>query len=122
MSKTARSVFTFGIYLLLTGATLVLVPNLLLRTFMLAETHEVWVRVVGTLALLLGFYYVQMSRMESAEFFRLSVYTRASVVVFFTAFVLLGLVGAPLIAFGVVDLAGALWTWSSLRQEGKWSL
>lgn len=119
MSKTARSVFTFGVYLLLTGATLVLVPNLLLRTFTLAETHEVWIRVVGMLVMLIGFYYVQMSRTESTEFFRLSVYTRTAVIVFFTVFVLLGLVGAPLIAFGLVDLAGALWTWSSLRQEGK---
>ena len=67
--------------------------------------------------LLLGVYYVVLARGESAVFFRLTVYLRGSVIVFFTAFVLLGIASPPLILFGAVDLLGAVWTGLALRQS-----
>jgi len=116
MGPAAKSVFVFGIYLSVLGIILVAVPNLLLNSFGLQETNEVWIRVVGMLVLLLSVYYVQLARKELADFFWISVYVRSSVIVFFTAFVLAGYVQPVLILFAVVDLLGALWTWWALKK------
>jgi len=115
MTKSARSVFVFGLYLLLLGIILVVVPNFLVGMFSLPRTSEVWIRVVGMLLLFLGFYYTQAARKEMADFFRWTVYVRSTVILFFAAFVLLGFAGPPLILFGVVDLLGAIWTGLALR-------
>jgi hypothetical protein len=115
MSHSARSVFVFGLYLLGLGLVLLIAPNFLLGMFFLPATAEVWIRTVGVLALFLGFYYVQAARKELTDFFQWTVYTRASLIVFFTAFVVLGFADPPLILFGVVDLLGALWTGWALR-------
>jgi len=41
MTSSARSVFVFSVYLILLGATIVVVPNLLLSVFGIAPTTEV---------------------------------------------------------------------------------
>ena len=73
MSKSAISVFVFGLYLLVVGSVLILVPNLLLSLFAIPETSEVWIRVVGVVAAVLGYYYVQAARNELTAFFRATV-------------------------------------------------
>jgi hypothetical protein len=117
MSKSALSVFVFGLYLLVLGLVLVLVPNFLLGLFSLPSTTEVWIRVVGMLILFLCFYYIQAARKEMTDFFKWTVYVRSSVILFFVAFVLLGFAKPPLILFGVVDLLGAIWTGYALRSQ-----
>jgi hypothetical protein len=117
MSNSARSIFIFGLYLLLLGITLLLAPNILLRMFSFSPTNEIWIRIVGMLVLFLSFYYTQAARRELNEFFRWTLYVRFSVIVFFIAFVLLGLAEPTLILFGVVDVIGAFWTFLALRSE-----
>ena len=117
MSKSAKSLFAFACYLFGVGTALVLVPNLLLELFGLAETAEVWVRVVGMLALILGYYYSVAAKNELVPIIRASVVGRASVIVFFATFVVLDLAPAPLIIFGAVDLAAAIWTALCLKAE-----
>ncbi|MCW1967580.1 MAG: hypothetical protein KIH69_005605 [Anaerolineae bacterium] len=117
MSKSARSIWFFGLYLLGLGSILLITPNTLLGMFSLPPTPEVWIRVVGMLVLFLGVYYVQAARQEMKAFFGSTVYVRASVIVFFTAFVLLGFASPALILFGVVDFVGAAWTGWALRSE-----
>jgi len=119
MSYGAKTVFVFGIYLVVLGITLIALPNLLLNAFGFPATSEVWIRVVGMLVLILAFYYTQAARKELTVFFQWTVYARASVIVFFLAFVVLGLAKAALILFGVVDLAGAIWTGLALRSSSK---
>jgi hypothetical protein len=94
---------------------LLVAPNFLLGLFFLPHTAEVWIRVVGVLVLILSFYYTQAARKEMTDFLRWTVYARSAVIVFFAAFVLLGLAGLPLILFGAVDLLGAIWTGLALR-------
>ena len=117
MSKSARSVFVFSIYLFVLGTILLVIPNVLLNLFSIPETREVWIRVVGMLVFLLGYYYFQVSRNEIKQVFQWTVYARSSVLVFFVVFVLLDLAPAVLILFGIVDAAAALWTHLSLRSE-----
>ncbi len=117
MSKSARSVFVFGLYLAVLGIVLLVVPNFLLGMFFLLNTSEVWIRVIGMLALLLAFYYIQAARKGITDFFQWTVYARSTVIVFFTAFVLLGFAGPTLILFGLADLLGAVWTGLTLRRS-----
>ena len=118
MSKSATSVFVFSIYLFVLGALLVVIPNQLLTPFGFSETSEVWVRVVGMLVLILGYYYNHAARQGYTSFFRCTVHARIGVLVFFIGFVALGLAPASLILFGVVDAAAALWTALALRADG----
>jgi hypothetical protein len=115
MSKAAKSLFVFGIYLIVIGLAFLLVPNMQLRLFGFPETSEPWIRVMAVLLLLLAFYYIQAARSEMTKFIRLTVPARASVIVFFIAFIAFGLAQPMLIMFGVVDLLAAIWTSSALR-------
>jgi hypothetical protein len=117
MSKSATSVFVFGVYLVLLGLLLVIVPNVLLRIFGFAMTTEVWVRVVGVLVLCLAFYYVQAARRELVEFFQWTVFVRAFVFVCLALFAALKLAAPPLALFGCLDLLGSVWTALCLRRS-----
>ncbi len=115
MSRPAPSIIVFGIYLAASGLSFVFIPNAILPLFGFPATTEVWVRVVGLLASILGFYFLDSARHDDRHFFRATVFAR---VVFFTgvtAFALLGWGSPVLIAFGLIDLAGAAWTWLTLR-------
>ena len=115
MSKSAKTIFAFGIYFAVLGTILIVAPNILLTLFGVPTTNEVWIRVVGVVVIVLAFYYTQAARKELVEFFHWTLYTRSSAIVFFTAFVLLGFVKPILILFGAIDLAGAIWTALALR-------
>ena len=117
MSRSARSVLAFAVYLFGLGLVLLVAPNVLLQLFGVPVTGEVWIRVVGMLVLFLGFYYSRAASREMTEFFRWTVFVRSTVIVFFTAFVLLGFVSPVLILFGAVDLLGAVWTGLALRSQ-----
>ena len=115
MSASARSIFVFGIYLVVIGIALLVVPNLMLKLFLLPPTEEVWVRVVGMLTLFLSFYFIQAARSEMTEFFRWTVYTRCTTIVFLVGLVFFAYASPFLIPFGLVDLLGAIWTGMALR-------
>lgn len=117
MSSAARSLLIFSIYMFALGATLVVVPNVFLSIFGIPETHEVWLRIVGMLVLILGFYDFLAARHEMKIFFKWSVWARLPVVVFFAAFVALGLAPPILILFGAIDAAAAVWTFAALRKD-----
>jgi hypothetical protein len=117
MSSSAKSIFVFGIYVAVLGVTLLVAANVLLSLFGIPATNEVWIRVVGMLLVLLAFYYVQAAREELTDFFQWTVYTRASVIVFFIVFVVLGLAQPILILCGAIDLLGAIWTGLALRSS-----
>ncbi|MGZ5194035.1 MAG: hypothetical protein ACXWJM_01255 [Ramlibacter sp.] len=116
MTYAAKTVLAFGCYLLVLGASLLLFPNALLGVFGIAPTTEVWIRVIGMLVLFLGSYYGLAAAANLHRFFRWTVPLRASVVVFFAVFVLLGYAPRVLMLLALVDLAGAAWTWFALRR------
>jgi hypothetical protein len=68
LSGPARTVFVFGVYLLLLGALLIVAPNSLLGLLRVAPTAEVWIRVLGMVVLLLGAYYVLAALAELRAF------------------------------------------------------
>jgi hypothetical protein len=117
MNSAAKSVYYFGFYLLILSAALTVFPNLLLSTFMLPETNEVWIRVVGVLVFNIGILYVVMAPTNHNLFLTVTVYLRASILVWFIAFVVIGWAPTMLIMFGVVDFAAAIWTYLELKKK-----
>lgn len=118
MKKTSTTLLVFGMYLVGMGLGLVLMPDFVLSTLGFPRTEEVWPHVVGALALVLAFYYISASRAGLDAFARMTVPARIGVFVLFTAFTLVGWAGPIMVALGLVDLLGALWTGSALRTEG----
>ena len=116
MTNVAKSVYYFGFYLLALGITLVFAPNMLLSMFGFEPTTEVWIRVLGTVVFNLGLYYVFTAPTNNETFFKVTVYTRLLILVWFTLFVVLGWAKPILLMFGGADFLGAAWTWSALRK------
>ncbi len=110
MGKAARSVYIFSIYLMGMGALLTLIPNILLGIFSLPPTDEVWIRVVGMLAFILGFYYFKAAQADIKAFFQWTVYGRLAGLLMFCLLGFGGFGPPVLILFGVVDGLAALWT------------
>jgi hypothetical protein len=110
--------YVFAFYLALLGATILLVPNVLLGLVGLPATTEVWVRVVGMLVGILALYYWVAARTEARGIMWASVLARFAVPACLTVFVVAGWVAWPIVCFGIVDGLAALWTWSALRSAG----
>ncbi len=124
MLSAALTIRVFGIYLVLLGASLMIVPEWVLSTFGLPIPNEVWIRVVGMLAGMLGYYYLRAASAGLTPFFYWTVPARFAVLGFFGIFVSLGLAPTALLALGLVDAAGATRTWGqrfrqNLAQAGK---
>jgi hypothetical protein len=108
--RASLSVLVFGTYLVVLGLTLLLAPNLLLGLFGIPRTDEVWVRILGVVLVVIGYYQIQAGRNRSDWFMRASVLGRTGIAL--TLFGLVATGAAPLVIalFGAVDLAGAMWT------------
>lgn len=117
MTNPDKSFVGFGVYLSILGSLLVVAPNAPLRLLGFEPTEEHWVRVVGMLVLFLAYYYIQVARGKVTDPYLWTVYARATVIVFFTAFVLADLAPPVLVLFGVFDLSFAAWTWFALRSS-----
>ena len=119
MSRAALSAQVFAVYVMGTGAAFVVAPNALLSLFGVPPTTEPWVHVVGVLAFMIGIYAWVGGRHDHRPFLVASVATRALVFTAFTSLVLLGIAPPVLALFGLVDLAGALWTGLALRADAR---
>ena len=115
MSNPARSITVFGVYLILSGLSFMTLPNIVLPLLGFQATTEVWIRVVGLLAAILGGYFLYSVRCDDRHFYRATVFARLAFFSGVTLFALLGLGSPLLVLFGLVDLAGASWTWLALR-------
>jgi hypothetical protein len=98
---------------------LIVAPNLLLAIFRVPPSSEVWVRVVGVLAFMIGVYAWVAAKHENKSFLEASVVTRFLVFVPFTAFAALGLASPMLVLFGVADLVGGVWTCFALKADAQ---
>lgn len=116
MTSASKSLYFFGFYLLIMGIATTVFPNMLLTLVQIAETSEVWIRALGIVVFNIGLYYVFMAPSNNTLFLTLSIYTRLAILVWFTTFVLVGWAPPQLILFGLVDGAGALWTYMALKK------
>jgi hypothetical protein len=117
MSKATFSARVFAVYVFVVSTVLVVAPNVLLAIFGIASTSEVWIRVAGVLAFNIGIY--AWVGAGHRPFLEASVYTRALVCAAFVAFALLGLASPMIVLFGLIDLAGGVWTWLALKADAR---
>lgn len=116
MSQATRSMQVWTVYVFVLGVGLLLVPNLVIGLFGIAETTEVWIRVVGLVVLALGVLYWSMLQRGDREGFLATAYERWFVA---AVLIVLAFTTGPwqLALFGLVDFIGATWTFLSLRES-----
>ena len=118
MSGPAKSIYYFGMYLVVIGLVILLFPKLPLTILKLdtgSEQSLAWIRILGMLVLIYAYYYIRLSRAEVTLFFRLTVHTRALVPVVFAILILMGVLKPILILFALGDFLCALWTFLRLQ-------
>ena len=116
MTKAAKSVYYFGFYLFVLGLTLIVAPNMLLSMFGFEATEEVWIRVLGSVVFTIGIYYTFTAPSNNETFFKATIYSRSSILLWFALFVLMGWTKPNLLLFAGIDVLGAFWTWSAMRK------
>jgi hypothetical protein len=120
MPTSTKTVLYFGIYLTIVGATLLLIPNIFLSTIGVATTEEVWIRLAGILIMALSVYYIVAAQHAITIILKTTVYIRCTIILFFSAFVYVELMEPIMLLFAGIDLVGGVWTYLTLKKEGKW--
>ena len=121
MSKSAKSVFIYGIYLATNGLMLLIVPDVLLNSLGIETTTEVWIRLAGILLMAIAVYYFLAARYELIVIMKATAFIRFSIIFFFTAFVLMKMVSSSILIISIIDFLGGAWTFFMLRKEGHFA-
>ncbi len=116
MSKAAKTIIGFAIYMTLTGIPLVLAPNLLLGILRLPLTDEPWIRLLGMFMIIVSYYYYRAAKSEAVEFFHATVHGRTTIG-FFMIWLGLTQAGWVLALFALGEWLGAAITWFALRSS-----
>jgi len=114
----ARSVFVFGIYMVMNGLTFMTIPNLFLPMIGLPTEEHAWIRVGSSLVMLLGWYYIMAANHDIRLFFRATVYGRIAIGVIFVIYYAVGIMPWQMVMFAFPDACGAVWTHLSLGRNG----
>ncbi len=116
MKNWQNSLYGQIAYMALTGTGFLLMPKLVTSLLQLGPAEEIWIRVVGLLALLLCTYYYAAVKNEALWFARASVWGRYGFCIALSA---LGLMfGLPmLLAVAALDAGLAIWTHWTLNKE-----
>lgn len=116
MQKTYNSLYGQIAYMLLSGLSLLLIPNTLLPLVGFEPTQEIWIRVLGWLVLILTIYYYAITQHGNDHLARATVQGRLVFCAGLVVFVLVGWAKPTLIGFALAETGLALWTWWELRK------
>lgn len=75
-----------------------------------------WIRMLGVVTFLVGYYYIHNGRTGQIQFARFTVHGRVSMPFVFTFMVLVFDMNPLYVAFTTVDVLGGVWTWMALRK------
>lgn len=120
MKSAENSILIFGIYMvLIPGLGLIIAPEIILNLFQISfDAASTWsFRLIGLLALIIGVYYVGISKYKLKVLYSWTVVLR-----YIAAFFMLGLglakaVEQTIMLFALVDFAGATWTLLTLMKR-----
>ena len=116
MSKAAKTIVGFAIYMALIGIVLLASPNTLLGILRLSLTREPWIRILGMFMVIVGYYYYRTAVSEATAFFRATIHGRITIGLFLVWLVLNG-TGWVLFLFALGEWIGAFATWLALRSH-----
>lgn len=109
-----KTVLYWSYYVFAIGVLLSLAPGFTFDLVGMDLEGEIWVRVIGVLVLLLATYYYAAAISNARTVVVASLLGRIFAAL---ALVVLWLTGGPwqLSLFALVDVSGAVWTWSALQ-------
>lgn len=115
MTKSAKSLYYFGFYVLLTGIIICIIPDKFISLLKLPEIPTAWARVIGLLVIIIGCYDILNGRNNVKPLIKASIYLR---ILFFIGILVLFISGqmtTEILPLGIIDLLGAIWTALSLK-------
>jgi hypothetical protein len=117
ISRSANSVFIYGIYIVFVGVAFLLFPNTCLHLLGMKTATEIWIHVAGWFGIWLGIYYIVSALSESKAFILTTVYGRPTFICFLGVLVYLGMIEPSVLIIGAIDVITAIWTYLLLRSE-----
>ncbi|MGI9384505.1 MAG: hypothetical protein ACR2PO_15235 [Methyloligellaceae bacterium] len=120
MTKSAFSVYLYGLYLITTiGIPFVVMPHFALGLFGMTAGDDMWVRLVGVLSAVMGGFYVMAVQADMERFYAWTVPARLATGLFLFAMAALGHVGLAIVIFAALDMVSGGLTWLALKVEAE---
>ena len=116
LSRTYISILIFGIYSLIMGFVLLLVPNIILPLVSLPASNESWIYLLGFVLICSSYYYLRSAIDKNLAFARYTVHTRFTAPLVILFLVVTNKADWHFISFGVIDGLGGLWTLYELNK------
>jgi hypothetical protein len=118
MSKAGLSLFVFGLYMIIiVGLGFMTAPHMSLSMFGLSTSDDIWIRMMGMLASIIGAYYLLAVRARMEVFFKWTVPARYYAACFMVLMFVLGKVSSAILLFAAIDAVAATWTLIALRSN-----
>jgi hypothetical protein len=118
MTKTALSVYLFGLYAIFgIGLPFLLIPHFSLGMFGMSAGDDMWVRMLGLFVGIMGAYYVMAVKVGFEPFYDWTVPARYSTATFMTVMAILGAVAPTILIFASVDAIAATLTVLARRYD-----
>ncbi|MEQ9302724.1 MAG: hypothetical protein RJQ14_02320 [Marinoscillum sp.] len=117
LDKPAKTVWYFGIYLIIEGLFLMLAPASILSAIGIPDPESVWRIVLGFVVVVLGYYYVRNAKENLIPFFGFTVQVRIIQFVFFIWLYVFERGTLALVAFSFIEFVAGMWTWRVLKRS-----
>lgn len=117
MNPACRTIYLFGFYPLLAGLSMIIAPALPLQLLGWPIEGLDWIRMLGVVTMIVGYYYLQLGRNDVLTFCKYSAQMRLLIPVVFTGMVFAFGMNPLYIALTAVDFLGGVWTWQALRKQ-----
>lgn len=116
LSRTDISILIFGIYSLIMGFVLLLVPNIILPLVGLPVSNESWIYLLGFVLICSSYYYIRSAIDKNLALARYTTHTRLAAPLVVIFLVATNKADWHFISFGVIDGLGGLWTLYELNK------
>jgi len=121
MSNAAKSILVFGVYIVIIGFLFLIIPQPFLSLININNPDNLPVRLLGMLLIFYGYFYLRagFKEHEMHSFYIWTTHTRSCAILFLIFFTIMGWANPLVIFFGIIELAGAIWTHLALYFQKK---
>jgi hypothetical protein len=117
MNRVNKSIFIFGIYSLVMGLVLLLIPGIVLPIVGLPVSGGQWLNLLGFVLSCSSYYYLRSAGKGNLDFARYTMHTRMMAPIVVILLIVSGKADWHFLSFGIVDGLGGLWTWIELKKS-----
>ena len=119
MTKAAKTIWIFGLYLIGEGVFLMLAPSWVLSAIGIPEPESIWRNILGFVVAILGYYYVRNARENLTPFFYFTAQIRMLQLAFFVGLYAFELGTLALVGFSFIEFLAGIWTLRVLKSEAE---